>query len=69
MSDLWIAGMAAFHLAAGLLALWHERVSREISLLVIALGVILADVAYGLIASGPVLTVGWAVSGVASSPD
>ena len=65
MSDLWIAGMAAFHLAAGLLALRHERVSREISLLVIALGVILADVAYGLIASGPVLTVGWAVSGVA----
>ncbi|HEX8104992.1 MAG TPA: DUF2339 domain-containing protein [Solirubrobacteraceae bacterium] len=62
---LWLAGLAAAHLGAGVAAGRTRRVSYELALVCTGLGVILADVAFGLLASGPVLVVGWAAAGAA----
>ena len=61
----WLVGLALAHLGAGLGAARIDRISREIALLVIALGVVLSDVAFALIVDGPLLAVGWALGGAA----
>jgi uncharacterized membrane protein len=60
----WLAGMAAVHVAFGLAAPRLARVSRDLGLLSLVLGVLLANVAFGLVADGVVLTAGWAASAV-----
>ena len=62
--DLWLVGLAALHLGVGLGGSSSRRISHEIELLALVLGVVLADVAFGLLASGPILALGWAASGV-----
>lgn len=57
----WLIALAAVHLAVGL-ATRTTRVARELRLLSLALGVILADVAAATLLDGPVLAAGWAVA-------
>ncbi len=58
----WLVALALAHLAAGLVGARSRRVSRELALVAGSLGVILADVAFGTLANGPVLAIGWAAS-------
>lgn len=60
----WLWALAAAHVAVGLTAARSSRVPRELAVLALALGVLLADVAFALVADGPVLTLGWALTGV-----
>lgn len=64
LGDVWVAALAASHLAVGLASYRIPRISADIRLLVLFLGVVLGDVAFGLIADGPVLAVGWAATGL-----
>lgn len=65
LGKLWLAGMAAAHVAVGLAGPRLARVSTDLGLLSLVIGMVLADVAFGLVADGPVLAIGWAFSGVA----
>lgn len=56
---LWLAGLALAHIAIGLGGLRRARISHELGVLSLALGVLLADVAYGLVADGAALAIGW----------
>lgn len=62
VAQLWLAGLAAAHLAVGLAT--SGRVSHELRLLALTLGVVLADVAFGSLATGPLLAIGWAAGAV-----
>ena len=61
----WLAGLAAAHAAVGLGGARLRRVSHEIRMEALVLGVVLADLAFAAAANGPVLTLGWAASVVA----
>jgi uncharacterized membrane protein len=61
----WLVGVALVHLAVGLAGPRLTRISTDLGLLSLAIGAVVADVAFGLIADGPVLAVGWAATGVA----
>jgi uncharacterized membrane protein len=60
----WLVGVAVVHLGVGLAGPRFVRISRDLGLLSLAIGAVLADVAFGLIADGPVLAIGWAATGV-----
>ena len=60
----WLVAVAAAHVAVGLAAPRLARVSHDLGLLSLVLGVLLGNVAFGLIADGVVLTVGWSASAV-----
>jgi uncharacterized membrane protein len=62
LAHIWLAGLAATHLAVGL-ATVSTSMSRDVRLLAMALGVILADVAIGLVVHGPLLGLAWATAG------
>jgi hypothetical protein len=64
IGEIWLAGLAAVHVVVGLAERRLERVSHEMGLVSLVLGVSLGDVAYGLIVSGPALAVGWAAGAV-----
>ncbi len=57
----WLVALAALHLAVGL-ATRTTRIARELRLLSLTLGVILADVAAATLLDGPVLAAGWALA-------
>ncbi|MEA2197232.1 MAG: hypothetical protein QOJ25_1283 [Solirubrobacteraceae bacterium] len=61
---LWIAALAAAHLLLAFLAGRSARVPADIRLLLATLGVVLGDVAFALLAHGPVLALGFAAAGV-----
>jgi uncharacterized membrane protein len=61
IGHFWLGGLAAAHLAVGLTTR-STRISRDIRLLALVLGVVLADVTAGLVLHGPVLAVAWAVT-------
>ncbi|MGI8779318.1 MAG: DUF2339 domain-containing protein, partial [Solirubrobacteraceae bacterium] len=63
----WLAALALAHLAAGLLARRSPRVSRELTLAVAGLGIVLADVALASVTDGLPLVLGWAAGAVAFS--
>ena len=63
LGHVWIAGLAAAHVAVGLMTR-STRVNRDIRLLALVLGVVLADVAAGLVLHGPVLAAAWAATTV-----
>jgi uncharacterized membrane protein len=60
----WLTAVAAAHIVVGLAAPRLTRVSHDLGLLSLVLGVLLGNVAFGLIADGVVLTAGWAASAV-----
>ncbi len=59
-AQAWIAALALAHLLAGGYRGWADRLSTELRHYLLALGVILADVAFGASANGLVLGLGWA---------
>jgi uncharacterized membrane protein len=64
LGKAWLTALAVVHIAVGLAAPRIARVSHDLGLLVLVLGVLLANVAFGLVADGVVLTAGWAASAV-----
>ncbi len=64
IGKLWLAVLAVVHVCVGMASRRSNRVSEELGLLSLVLGVVLADVAYGLFAHGPALAMGWAATGV-----
>lgn len=62
--NAWLAAMALTHLGVGLAGPRFMRLSGDVRLLALVIGAVIADVAFGLIAHGPVLAIGWAVTGV-----
>jgi uncharacterized membrane protein len=58
----WVAVLAAIHVALGLAAVRLPRVSRELALITVAIGVVLADIAFASLTSGLPLVIGWGVS-------
>src|SRR3954469_13354766 len=65
LAEWWVAALATAHLIGGLLAMRSERVGHEIALVTLGTGTVLADIAFGTIADGPVVAAGWAVSAAA----
>jgi len=61
LGRLWLAGLAAAHLAVGL-ATRSTRINRDVRMLALVLGVVLADVAAGLLLEGAVLAAVFAVT-------
>jgi uncharacterized membrane protein len=61
----WLVAVALVHLGVGLAGPRLTRISSDLGLLSLAVGAVVADVAFGLIADGPVLAIGWAATGVA----
>ncbi len=57
----WLVALAVAHVAVGL-ATASTRINPDVRLLALALGVVLADVATGLLLDGPVLAGVWAIS-------
>src|SRR5918997_99442 len=64
LAKAWLVTVAAAHIAVGLAAPRLARVSHDLGLLSLVLGVLLGNVAFGLIADGVVLTAGWAAGAV-----
>jgi uncharacterized membrane protein len=63
-ADIWISLLSVTHMGVGLAVLASKRVAREIGVLGIALGVLLADLALGLTLTGPALAAGWAAGAI-----
>jgi len=61
---IWLGALAVVHLAAGLLTRRAERITGELALLVVALGVGLADVAFASTLDGPPRVLGWTIATV-----
>lgn len=64
IGKIWLAGLAAIHIVVGLVGPRVARLSADLGLLSLVLGIVLADVAFALTADGLVLTVGWAATGI-----
>jgi uncharacterized membrane protein len=64
LAQLWLCFLAVAHLAVGVTGTRLERISRDIALLALVIGVVLADIAFSLIVSGPAVAVGYAGAGV-----
>jgi uncharacterized membrane protein len=62
--ELWLAGLAVLHAGLGLRR-GRPASSRQVRQVLVTLGVILADVAFGLSAHGLVLAIGWGGGAVA----
>ena len=58
----WLVALAVAHIAVGLAATRVPRISRELALVVLSIGIVLADVAFAALASGLPLVLGWGVS-------
>jgi len=64
LGRIWLGGIAAAHLAIGLVSNRSGRASRDFGLLSLTIGVVLADVAFALAVEGPARAVGFAGAGV-----
>jgi uncharacterized membrane protein len=62
--NLWLAALAGAHLAAGSRRILGAQISLPMRQLLTAVGVALADVAFGLSAHGITLAAGWGLSAV-----
>jgi uncharacterized membrane protein len=60
----WLAALAAVHIAVGLAGPRFAHISRDLGLLALVLGALVANVAFALVADGVVLAVGWTAAGV-----
>jgi len=65
IADAWLFGLAIVHLAVGLATDRLRRVSRELGLLGLSLGVVLADVAIGSALNGVAVPIAYAVGALA----
>ncbi len=64
VADLWLVGLAGAHATVGL-SRYRLKLSHEVRQVLVALAVLLADVAFGLSADGLALAIGWGTSAVA----
>lgn len=60
LGKVWLAGLAAAHVALGLAARRSERTAHDFGLLALVIGVVVADVAFSLAVEGPVRALGFA---------
>ncbi len=60
--ERWLAALAVAHIALGLVATRVPRISRELALIALAIGIVLANIAFAAIASGLPLVIGWGLS-------
>jgi uncharacterized membrane protein len=60
----WLAGLASTYIALGLAGSRLRRVSHDLQLLILTLGVLLGDIAFAATVSGPLLAIGWAGSSI-----
>ncbi len=58
----WLGTLALAHIGLGLAATRSRRSSRALALVVLAIGVVLANIYFAAIATGLPLVIGWAVS-------
>lgn len=65
LAGWWLAALAVAHLVAAGLAIRSRRVAAGIGILGAGVGIVLADLAFGALSSGPVLAAGWAASAIA----
>lgn len=63
-AEAWLVALAAAHLAVGLAGTRISRVSRELALIALGLGIVLADVAFAALTSGLPLALAWAAGAV-----
>ncbi len=63
-ANLWLALLACIHLAAGSSLLRRSTIGSTMRHVLTALGIVLADLAFGLTAHGSALAVGWSASAV-----
>jgi uncharacterized membrane protein len=61
LGRMWLGGLAVAHLAVGL-STRATRINRDVRLLALVLGVVLADITAGLVLQGPVLATAFAVT-------
>lgn len=64
LAELWLCFLALTHLGVGVTGTRLARISQDISLLAFVVGVVLADIAFSLIISGPAVAVGYAGASV-----
>jgi uncharacterized membrane protein len=64
LAELWLCFLAVAHLAVGVASYRLDRISRDVGLLVLVTGVLLADIAFSLIVSGVAVAVGYATAGL-----
>jgi hypothetical protein len=60
--EVWLTALALIHIAAGLCATRVTRISRALALITLAIGIVLANIAFASIASGLPLVIGWGLS-------
>jgi uncharacterized membrane protein len=60
--ETWLVTLAVAHIGLGVGLAHNRRISRELALTVLSIGVIVADIAFASIATGLPLVLGWAVS-------
>ena len=60
--ELWLTALAVVHIGLGLVVIRLPRISRELALITIAIGVVLANLAFASVASGLPLVIGWGLS-------
>jgi hypothetical protein len=63
-ANAWLVAVAAAHAAVGLAGTRLPRVSRELSLVALGLGVMLGDVAFAALTSGLPLVLAWSAGAV-----
>jgi uncharacterized membrane protein len=64
LAESWLCFLAVAHLGVGIAGSRLERISEEIALLVLVIGVVLADIAFSLLLSGPAVAIGFAAASV-----
>lgn len=64
IGKLWLVGLAVAYALAGVLGPKLAGLSRDLGLLSLTLAVLVADVAFALLADGPVLSIGWTATAV-----
>jgi uncharacterized membrane protein len=63
-ANAWLAAVSLVHIGVGLGGRRAFGLSKDLRLLALVLGAVIANVAFGLIADGPALPLGWALTGV-----
>ena len=65
LADWWLAALAIVHVVASMIAIRSQRVHTAIGVVTAGIGIVLGDIAFGAIGSGPVLVLGWAATAIA----
>ena len=64
LAEMWLCFLAVAHLGVGVASYRLERISRDVGLLVLVIGVLLADIAFSLTVGGVAQAIGYAAAAV-----